>query len=197
MWLGMALSAWAAALHLVPSLSQNDSQTALASAENHNASPATLPSTPPARSASPTHDDGSPDLVNSTPAKAVAALQRDVQASPGLEPGVALPLNTDGITRIVELGRGRIELWPLGHALDVVVKQSQTRAGSQHISLESRSGLVSTVTLRGERFAATLATREGVYRVRGDLRGSMGLAHRSLDDHIALPVDYARPEAAG
>lgn len=103
---------------------------------------------------------------------------------------IALDLNASDLASFVNEGGGTLNLGALGTSVSLQVQQASIKAGSRHIQLRSASGLVSTVTLRPNRFAATIATPTGVFRLRGTDRESWGVSHRSLDDRIVVERDY-------
>lgn len=115
-------------------------------------------------------------------------------------PDVALPkqYDVDVDTQLTEFGdreltqllaEGDLTLTlPDGNALHLALQAVRHTHGTLHIRASS-GPWVSTITRRGPRFFATIASRDEVYRVQGAGQMSHWTAHRSLQ-YREMEQDY-------
>ncbi len=102
-------------------------------------------------------------------------------------------LSNRDIDALMEQGELRIEL-PGHSTLALTLTQVSQRADIQHLSLRSAQGFPSTISRRGDRFSASLATRTGTFKLRGNTIQTLLISNDELDWRL-IPglADSRRP----
>lgn len=90
------------------------------------------------------------------------------------------PLSNTDIDTLIERGELHLEL-PGAPSFALTLTSVTQRADIQHLSLHNQEGLPSTISRRGNRFSASLATRTGTFKLRGNASQTLLLSNDELD----------------
>ncbi len=98
-------------------------------------------------------------------------------------PEQTVSFGLSNIQALADRGHTRVSL-PSGHTVTLHRTQLTPQPGGYWLRAKSDGGLTSTFTVRNGRFMATVATRNGVFRLQqlGGTQHTQVVAHQTLDN---------------
>ncbi|MCR9276926.1 MAG: hypothetical protein NXH85_03040 [Pseudomonadaceae bacterium] len=103
-------------------------------------------------------------------------------------------LSNQHIDELIEQGELLIAL-PGQPTFALTLTRLSQHADIQHLSLQSDEGLPSTISRRGDRFSASLATRTGTFKLRGNAAQTLLISNDELDWRMLPGADDSRRPA--